>query len=135
MPARSVGVILFNSSGRIFLQFRDAHVRVEPYTWGFWGGRIDSEDKSPVDAAIREVKEELGLAIEADMLEQVHHRSGSDGQTSYLLRCARRIEWSDVEVAEGAGAGFFEPNQLLSLALHKRVRAYAETFPELLRPA
>lgn len=135
MPPSSVGVMLFDRSGRIFLQFRDAHVRVEPFTWGFWGGRIDAVDNSPVEAARREVCEELGLVLTAEMLEIVHQRTGSDGQTSHLLRCTRRIQWGDVRVAEGAGAGFFAPSQLLSLSLHKRVRAYAETMPGLLRPA
>lgn len=30
-------------------------------TWVFPGGKVDTKDKSPVDAAIRELKEEVGL--------------------------------------------------------------------------
>lgn len=94
---------------------------------------MDPEDKCPVGASIRECEEELCLVIKPDELTTLHHRTGSDGQESFLLRCSHRIEWDDIRIREGAGGGFFDITELAGLKLHQRVRYYLNGMPSFLK--
>ena len=62
-------IILCPKTGRILLGLRSSEV-MEPHTWGGFGGRID-EGEDPLEAALREVSEELG--IDLDMLASAEH--------------------------------------------------------------
>ena len=131
---RSVNLLLFGHDGRLLLQFRDAAARVEPLCWGLWGGRIDPVDTSDVlSAAIREANEELAIRTTSEDWTALHERSGSDGQSSTLLRYRQPVAWHDVSIREGAGAAFLRVEDLVGLTLHKRLRYYLEEHPALLR--
>jgi 8-oxo-dGTP diphosphatase len=55
-------VIVKNSLGKVLLLKRRPTERANPNKWSFPGGKIEV-DESPMDAAIREAKEESGLDI------------------------------------------------------------------------
>ena len=43
----------------------------EPSYWKFSGGKVEPEDGSPLDAAIREAKEETGITIPPERIRQI----------------------------------------------------------------
>ena len=55
------GAILRNNEGKILFQLRDENGR-NPNKWGIFGGGIKKGEK-PINALIREIKEELGIKI------------------------------------------------------------------------
>jgi 8-oxo-dGTP pyrophosphatase MutT (NUDIX family) len=132
-PGRSVNLLIHDSAGRLFVQFRDGQAPKMPLCWGFWGGRVDPQDKGdPVRAAIREMREELGVETGAADWRSIHSRSGSDGQSSTLMSLRQPVAWADVSIREGAGGAFLTPAELTQLTLHKRLRYYLEEHPALL---
>ncbi len=56
------GVLIVNECGEIFLQLRGAHSKGESGSWALPGGKIE-EGETGEQAAIREIKEELGVEI------------------------------------------------------------------------
>jgi 8-oxo-dGTP pyrophosphatase MutT (NUDIX family) len=52
-------LIICSATGRILVAMRGDQVN-EPNTWGVFGGKMDPEDKTPEDAAKRELTEESG---------------------------------------------------------------------------
>lgn len=55
------GAILKNKEGKILFQLRDENGR-NPKKWGIFGGGIKKGER-PINALIREIKEELGIKI------------------------------------------------------------------------
>ena len=55
------GAILRNNEGKILFQLRDENGR-NPNKWGIFGGGI-KKGEEPINALIREIKEELGIKI------------------------------------------------------------------------
>jgi len=63
------GAILKNKEGKILFQLRDEGGR-NPNKWGIFGGGI-KKNETPVNALMREIKEELGIRIsESDILKK-----------------------------------------------------------------
>lgn len=55
------GAILKNREGKILFQLRDGNGK-NPNKWGIFGGGIN-KNETPLNALIREIKEELGIQI------------------------------------------------------------------------
>lgn len=67
---KSSAVILFNNKGELALQLRAAHDDSFPAHWDFAaGGGIDAGENEK-DAAEREVREELGVAVSVEFVGQ-----------------------------------------------------------------
>ena len=62
-----VAVFIINDKGETLLQNRSANKRFNPNKWAICAGHVDAYE-SIIDAAIREVKEEIGLNISKDKL-------------------------------------------------------------------
>jgi 8-oxo-dGTP diphosphatase len=60
---KGVAVVIQNNKGEVLLLQRGAAARTEVGRWENPGGEIE-EGEDPVDAAIREVREELGVEVE-----------------------------------------------------------------------
>ena len=62
---KSVNILLRNKKGKYVLQLRDGKKGIcHPLMWNFFGGKIN-DDESPVEAAKREIFEEIGGFDEA----------------------------------------------------------------------
>ncbi|MBI3649557.1 MAG: NUDIX domain-containing protein [Acidobacteria bacterium] len=76
IPAAAVAFVRDTERGiEVYLNRRPAHFRYYPGAFVFPGGRRDEEDSDLQAAACREVKEEIGVEIEAAnlvLLRQVH---------------------------------------------------------------
>jgi len=62
-PYGAAGLVLSNQSGRLLMTYRSELVHY-PSTWSFPGGAL-ALGETVIDAALREVQEELGLPAEA----------------------------------------------------------------------
>ena len=56
-----VPIVFENNSANIILTYRSAKLKDHAGQISFPGGRIDKKDLSPIDTAIRETKEEIGI--------------------------------------------------------------------------
>ena len=65
------GAILKNSEGKILFQLRDKNGRT-PTKWGIFGGRM-KKNEQPVNALIREIKEEMGIHLPKSEIIR-HHK-------------------------------------------------------------
>lgn len=116
--ADAVVVILCDHSGRLLLQYRDPNARKNPNQWGFFGGAIQFGE-SPVDAARREISEELNYHLQYP--ELIATRTiPADGVKYYF-----REEYDSaqpLQLLEGGGMQWIEPQnaQLLQLVPHHR---------------
>ena len=62
VPAAVLVSLVLGTKPGVLLTKRTAHLNKHPGQVSFPGGRIDPEDASPEDAALREAEEEVGLA-------------------------------------------------------------------------
>jgi 8-oxo-dGTP diphosphatase len=133
LPGSSALVLVRDRGGRICLQFRDGAARVDPLSWGLWGGRLEPEDDTSAAAAARELREELGLKTSAENFELVAEFVDPTGKVAQLFELKTRVSWEDIEVREGAGAAFFSFEELTRLSLPPGLAALVVAMPELFR--
>lgn len=57
------GILVNKDTDEILLLQRAGYIKPFGGKWGFVGGSIDKNDKSPKDALIREIKEETGIKL------------------------------------------------------------------------
>lgn len=85
-----VGAMIFDDQGRLLLTKRGQGAKNERGFWEIPGGGVEFNE-TRADAAVREVKEELGVDIEVvDELQTIDHLIPADGQhwvtTSFIGR-------------------------------------------------
>ncbi|MBI5155665.1 NUDIX domain-containing protein [Candidatus Peregrinibacteria bacterium] len=120
-------VIITNAAGEYLMQFRDGAAGIhDPLTWDFFGG-AEEEGESHIEAAVRELQEELGIEIQPAELTVVTEQAFADRDDT-LIRCSRPLEWGQFTVLEGAGCAFLSREELLRLQLSQRVRFIAEKY-------
>lgn len=109
---QSVGSIITNSQGKYLLQMRDGAEGIcNPLKWNFFGGGLeDGED--PVAGAVRENGEEIGLAADAADFEFLGEFSPKENSVVYVVRYMKPVEWENVRLGEGAGAGYFTKEEM-----------------------
>lgn len=109
------------------MQFRDGNPDIhDPLTWDFFGG-ADEAGESHIEAAVRELHEELGVEFRQDELTVLTEQAFDDRDDT-LIRCSRTLEWGEFTVLEGAGCAFFSKGELLRLTLSERVRFIVEKY-------
>jgi 8-oxo-dGTP pyrophosphatase MutT (NUDIX family) len=125
----NVSILVRDRLGRSLLQMRDSAATTGPLAWSFWGGAVEPEDPDHRHTASRELEEELGIAADpADFIE-IGRRTGSDGQEAPLMLLPRPVEWGDFRVLEGAGAGYFQADEIRQLPVTRSVAWYLANKP------
>jgi mutator protein MutT len=72
MRIRNVAkTIILDTSGKVLLMRRSKDDTTRPGEWDFPGGGLE-ESESPLDAVVREAKEEAGLTLQRDALKLVY---------------------------------------------------------------
>lgn len=85
---QAVHVFVFNSEGAIFLQRRSRHKKIQPGRWDTSVGGHVAPGEPPLEAALREMKEELGItAVQPELLHQYIWRSPVESELVRTYRC------------------------------------------------
>jgi len=119
-PLLVVAAALIAGDGRVLMQRR----RLDAAHGGLWefpGGKVEAGE-SLESAAVRELEEELGIAVDRDALEPVGFAGGAadppeagTGVVILLYSCRR---WSgDAECREGEEIAWYPPGALCNLAM------------------
>ncbi len=103
---RVAHVLVFNSSGALFLQKRAMNKIVQPGKWDTSvGGHVDLGESYP-EAAVRETREELGISAEPDSFEFLYkylHRNSFESEyvSTYRLVWDGEISIQESEIEDG----------------------------------
>lgn len=127
---KSVNILLRGADGRTLLQMRDG-AGAGALTWGFWGGGVEASDVSLADCAVRELGEELRLEALPQDFAFLSFRGRRAGHLAALLLYRRSVAWTEIDVREGAGAGFFWRSELLRIDVSQAVREHLMARPDL----
>ena len=157
---RVAHVLVLNREDRLLLQKRSPHKDIQPGRWDTSvGGHLDPGE-SYLEAAYREMREELGIAgIPLTYLysSKIRNEIESENVATYLARCdgpmtfaREEIDeirfWDAAEIEAALGSGTFTPNFEEEWALWRRWnRLYpaaargrlgfcaGDSFPDLMR--
>ena len=110
-----MALALRDEERRLLLQKRPAH-KHHGGLWEFPGGKVE-DGETPRAALVREIAEELGIAIEADALEPAlfADEAGAGPIVLILYTCC---SWrGEIAALEGQESGWFNPRQASGLAM------------------
>ena len=124
---QAVCLLIRNAEGKFLLHMRDNSPGIyAPLTWSFFGGGVD-EGEEVVQAAKRELLEELG--IDADMQDFIPMGSFEHREIDeHLVSFTPTVDWGQFKVFEGAGAGFFLREDFEKITTSSILKAHAEKF-------
>ena len=107
-------LVLRNDEGKFCLHFRDGTPGIiHPLQWSLFGGHVEPGENA-VDAARRELKEEIGVAgAEGDFT--CIGTFELPGKSYEIVEYHKAVNWRDIALNEGAGCGFFAPEELAKL--------------------
>lgn len=113
-----VHIWIRNSKGEYLIQKRSEKVKLWPDIWGVAGGSAIKGENS-LTAALREVKEELGISFESDMLKNMTRVKLKNVFSDLWLVC-QEISLEDIrmqkeEVSEVKYAGIDEIATMIKL--------------------
>ena len=107
LPVLVVAVALVAGDGRVCLQ-RRPEGKAHGGLWEFPGGKVEPGE-SPQAAIVREIAEELGIALDGDALNPCGFAADA-GHVILLYACRR---WQGAPAAlEGGGIAWFAPAAL-----------------------
>lgn len=119
---RFAGVILVDREGRILMQERDEHPRIDPDKWGLCGGHVDEGEEFEA-AAYRELEEETGICLSPGDLEMwgdfvVDHRKAyGTWDRMQVFVAATDLTDADIDCREGRRILFVDPHEVAGLDL------------------
>lgn len=129
------GGFLFQPDARkVLLHRRGADALMSPGVWAFFGGENEEEDEGdPVRTWRREMREELGIALDAEQIsiicEGVHRHTG---QTRHFLYAEWPALSDDFVLGEGAGFAWFPLDEAVrESSLPTPMRRCLESFAEV----
>ena len=112
-PKVGVGVFVVQA-GKILLVRRTMHPEIGK--WSIPAGFID-QGENPADVAVREAREETGLAVEIDSLIDVYHNPPAQGGASIFILYRARLLGGTLQAGDDADAAdFFGLDELPEIA-------------------
>jgi 8-oxo-dGTP pyrophosphatase MutT (NUDIX family) len=121
-PAHAVAALLQLADGRYLMQLRDSNPKIfYPEHWGCFGGAVDAGEE-PVAALVRELKEELAVAIEPGAVSRFTEFTfdfgfAADGirRRTYYAVMLRQADVGGLVLGEGADFAAFAAERLLAM--------------------
>lgn len=112
----------------VLLQRRTLDAPGGPGMWTMFGGEIE-DGESPEEAAVREMREELGIELRQEDLEVIGRFGGGQDNrigTVHFFATPLTVELSELRLGEGAGFSLYRVEELdqLNMAPHARMAAY-----------
>lgn len=74
MIKKEVVMFILNNENKVLLQKRSVTKKHNPNKWCLCAGHVEEYDNSFLDAAVREIKEELGVDVKKEQLKQLAFR-------------------------------------------------------------
>ena len=123
-----VAVALYREDGRWLMHRRPA-AKQHGGLWEFPGGKVES-DESPAKALVREIREELGIAIDASDLKPAGFAQEGEGERPrpiviMLYTCS--VWEGEPQALEGGAVDWFTPDDVLALDKPPLDRALSST--------
>ena len=103
---RATHMLVHNSQGDIFVQLRSMTKDMHPGLWDTSAaGHVDAGE-TYIDCAVRELREELGITIEADQLNEFLRiepsaKNGYEFVRVYMLKSDGEITLEEAEIDDG----------------------------------
>jgi 8-oxo-dGTP diphosphatase len=125
MEKRTANLILVNSRGEVLLQLRD-NIPTIPYpnTWCLPGGHIEG-DETPEQCLVREMREEMGIAIEG--LTYFTERS-YPSEVEYFFAAHMDLNVDEITLIEGQTIAWFAPDAIEHLAMTRNDGIIVQTY-------
>lgn len=126
------GVILVDPAGRILLQERDEHPRIDPDKWGLVGGHVDpGEEFEP--AAYRELHEETEVLAAPGSLTlwrefEVWHETYASLDRMQVFVGSTTLTDADIVCNEGRQIVFVAPDHARGLDLSEAASTVVPAF-------
>ena len=112
MLKRIASTIISDEEEKILLQLRDDIPQIgHPDHWGLFGGKMEN-DETPEAAAIRELKEELGIAVDVQRFHFFGEYSEHPNKTHFVFRYRARDELKWATLMEGQRMGYFASDDI-----------------------
>jgi 8-oxo-dGTP pyrophosphatase MutT (NUDIX family) len=132
----AVLIAYHQASGRILVQDRRGH---RPPPWGFFGGGIE-QGETPLQAVLREVREELGMSLSENEVSDQGVLTGSGRDLTFRLHPFSWAFDGDLTVftlGEGSGMELVTPDEMLGRVEtggpDDHIARFARTFLERIR--
>jgi len=130
-----VGILIFNERGDLFLMKRGKNVRNESGHWDIPGGSVEFNEGLR-DAAIREVKEEIGVDIEiVKQLPAIDHLLPEEKQhwvtSGFVARIQGTGKPENLEPDKCEDIGWFSLQKLpnpLTVSTQKHIENYKQNY-------
>lgn len=91
---KSSVILVFNDKKELALQLRAAHDKSYPLHWDFSAAGGIEENEDHKNAAIRELKEELGIEGEIEFIGEVLYQSGGETDNLYIYKTTYNGQFS-----------------------------------------
>ena len=107
-----VGVLIEREDGRMLFQLRDNDQSIKNSNcWSLFGGGINKNEK-PIEAAMRELKEELGLIIKKEQL-RLWMVFPVFKKKNYIFKLQLNKDTKPLRLMEGSSIGYFTILEIL----------------------
>ena len=127
---RGAGIILIDDQDKVLLQHRANDISWYPDHWGIFGGQIE-KGETPKQAAIREIKEEVGIEI-ADLkfFKKYELKRKKGIYEAFFFTAPLNISINELrnQQKEGQGLGIFNFNEVKDLKTTDLTKAALKDF-------
>ena len=111
-----VAVALVDADGRVLLQQRPAG-KQHGGLWEFPGGKVEAGE-APASAAVRELAEELGVALQVDSLVPVCFAESGAGERPVVIMLYACLAWQgDPQCLDAQALAWEQPVAIPALAM------------------
>lgn len=126
------GGFLYNSATRyILLHKRDGNTKINPNKWAFFGG-LNEGDETPTQCFVREVYEELNLALaEKDVMPLCDYLNIELSTYRYVFYVESNVSKDKLTLSEGAGFDWIPIQNIGAYDLTEKTRLDLDTFLRL----